>query len=63
MGVLYLPRKGLMFHIHPQPDSFDPSITGHFLEIHMSEDSKTCLYCCCDVTRGKGVKLGVELRC
>ena len=52
-----------MFHIHPQPDSFNASIMGHFLEVHMSEDSETCLYCHCDVTRGQGVKWGVELRC
>ena len=52
-----------MFHIHPQPDSFNASIMGHFLEVHMSEDDETCLYCHCDITRGQGVKWGVELRC
>ena len=44
-----------MFHIHPQQNGFDLSITGHFLEVHVSEDDETCLYCHCDVTRGQGV--------
>ena len=29
---------------------------GHFLEVQVSEDDETCLYCHCDVTRGQGVK-------
>ena len=46
-----------MFRIHPQQNDFDLSITGHFLEVHMSEDDETCLYCHCnDITRGQGVK-------
>ena len=45
-----------MFRIHPRQNGFDLSITGHFLEVHVSEDDETCLYCCCDVTRGQGVK-------
>ena len=45
-----------MFRIHPRQNGFDLSITGHFLEVHMSEDDETCLYCHCDVTRGQGVK-------
>ena len=49
-----------MFHIHPQQNGFDLSITGHFLEVHVSEDDETCLYCCCDVTRGQGVKEEIE---
>ena len=44
-----------MFRIHPWQNGFDLSITGHLLEVHMSEDDETCLYCCCDVTRGQGV--------
>ena len=32
-------------------------------EVHMSEDDETCLYCHCDITRGQGVKWGVEFRC
>ena len=48
--------KGPMFRIHPWQNGFDLSITGHFLEVHVSEDDETCLYCCCDVTRGQGVK-------
>ena len=48
--------KGPMFRIHPWQNSFDLSITGHFLEVHVSEDDETCLYCRCDVTRGQGVK-------
>ena len=47
--------KGPMFRIHPRQNGFDLSITGHFLEVHMSEDDETCLYCRCDVTRGQGV--------
>ena len=46
----------------PRQNGFDLSITGHFLEVHMSEDDETCLYCHCDVTRGQGVKWGVEFR-
>ena len=46
-----------MFHIHPRQNGFDLSITGHFLEVHVSEDDETCLYCHCDVTRGQGVKV------
>ena len=45
-----------MFHIHPRQNGFDLSITGHFLEVYVSEDDETCLYCRCDVTRGQGVK-------
>ena len=45
-----------MFRIHPRQNGFDLSITGHFLEVHVSEDDETCLYCRCDVTRGQGVK-------
>ena len=45
-----------MFHIHPWQNGFDLSITGHFLEVHVSEDDETCLYCRCNVTRGQGVK-------
>ena len=45
-----------MFHIHPWQNGFDLSIMGHFLEVHVSEDDETCLYCHCDVTRGQGVK-------
>ena len=45
-----------MFHIHPRQNGFDLSITGHFLEVHVSEDDETCLYCRCNVTRGQGVK-------
>ena len=52
-----------MFCIHLQPNGFDPSIMGHFREVHMSEDDETCLFCCCDVTRGQGVKWDVESRC
>ena len=48
--------KGPMFCIHPWQNGFDLSITGHFLEVHMSEDDETCLYCRCNVTRGQGVK-------
>ena len=44
-----------MFCIHPWQNSFDPLITGHFLEVHVSEEDETCLYCHCDVTRGQGV--------
>ena len=51
-----------MFRIHPWQNGFDLSITGHFLEVHMSEDDETCLYCQCNVTRGQGVKWGVEFR-
>ena len=51
-----------LFRIHPWQNSFDLSITGHFLEVHMSEDDETCLYCHCNVTRGQGVKWGVEFR-
>ena len=47
--------KGPMFRIHPRQNGFDLSITGHFLEVHMSENDETCLYCHCDVTRGQGV--------
>ena len=47
-----------MFRIHPWQNGFDLSITGHFLEVHVSEDDETCLYCRCDVTRGQGVKAG-----
>ena len=46
-----------MFCIHPRQNGFDLSITGHFLEVHVSEDNETCLYCRCDVTRGQGVKI------
>ena len=46
-----------MFRIHPWQNGFDLSITGHFLEVHMSEDDETCLYCRCDVTRGQGVNV------
>ena len=49
--------KGPMFRIHPWQNGFDLSITGHFLEVHMSEDNETCLYCHCDVTRGQGVNI------
>ena len=52
-----------MFHIHPQQNSFDLSITGHFLEVHMSEDDETCLHCHCDVTRGQGVNGGHKTIC
>ena len=45
-----------MFCIHPQQNGYDLSITGHFLEVHVSEDDETCLYCRCDITRGQGVK-------
>ena len=48
--------KGPMFRIHPRQNGFDLSITGHFHEVHVSEDDETCLYCRCDVTRGQGVK-------
>ena len=44
-----------MFRIHPRQNGFDLSITGHFLEVHVSEDDETCLYCRCDITRGQGV--------
>ena len=44
-----------MFRIHPRQNGFDLSITGHFLEVHVSEDDETCLCCRCDVTRGQGV--------
>ena len=44
-----------MFLIYSWPNGFDPSITGHFQEVHVSEDDETCLYCRCDVTRGQGV--------
>ena len=47
--------KGPMFRIHPRQNGFDLSITGHFLEVHVSEDDETCLYCRCNVTRGQGV--------
>ena len=50
-----------MFRIHPRQNSFDLSITGHFLEVHMSEDNETCSYCRCDITRGQGVKRSVDL--
>ena len=32
-----------MFCICPQPNGFDPSITGHFLESHVLEDDENCL--------------------
>ena len=51
-----------MFRIHPRQNGFDLSITGHLLEVHVSEDDETCLYCHCDVTRGQGVKYGQFLK-
>ena len=50
-----------MFRIHPRLNGFDLSITGHFLEVHVSEDDETCLYCRCNITRGQGVKWGLNL--
>ena len=50
-----------MFCIHPWQNGFDLSITGHFLEVHVSEDDETCLYCRCDVTKGQGVKAPIFL--
>ena len=32
-----------MFCICPQPNGFDPLITGHFLESHVLEDDENCL--------------------
>ena len=36
-------RRVWMFCICPQPNGFDPSITGHFLESHVLEDDENCL--------------------
>ena len=52
-----------MFRIHPRQNGFDLSITGHFLEVHVSEDDETCLYCRCDITRGQGVSDVWKLFC
>ena len=32
-----------MFCICPQPNGFDPSTMGHFLESHVLEDDENCL--------------------
>ena len=32
-----------MLCICPQPNGFDPSTTGHFLESHVLEDNENCL--------------------
>ena len=50
-----------MFRIYPRQNRFDLSITGHFLEVHVSENDETCLYCHCDVTRGQGVNITNQL--